>query len=65
MVMALRRALATHGNGPLWARVQRNGMARDSSWRVAANGYDRLYTEALERVAAGRVPTLESVRDTF
>ena len=65
MVMALRRALATHGDAALWARVQRNGMARDSSWRVAADGYDRLYAEALDRVAAGRVPTLESVRDTF
>ncbi|HXJ68627.1 MAG TPA: glycogen/starch synthase [Verrucomicrobiae bacterium] len=65
MVMALRRALATHGDASLWARVQRNGMARDSSWRVAADGYDRLYAEALDRVAAGRVPTLESVRDTF
>jgi starch synthase len=65
LVMALRRALATHGDAALWARVQRNGMARDSSWRVAADGYDRLYAEALERVSAGRVPTLESVRDTF
>jgi starch synthase len=65
MVMALRRALATHGDPALWALVQRNGMARDSSWRVAADGYDRLYGEALDRVAAGRVPTLESVRDTF
>jgi starch synthase len=65
MIMALRRALATHGDAALWARVQRNGMARDSGWRVAADGYDRLYAEALERVSAGRVPTLESVRDTF
>ena len=40
-------------------------MTRDSSWRVAADGYDRLYAETIERVAAGRVPTMESVRDTF
>jgi starch synthase len=65
MVMALRRALAMHGDAALWARVQRNGMGRDSGWRVAADGYDRLYAEARERVSAGRVPTLESVRDTF
>jgi len=63
--MALRRALAAHGEPELWHAVQSNGMARDSSWRVAADGYDRLYAEALERVASGRVPTLESVRDSF
>jgi len=40
-------------------------MGRDSGWRVAADGYDRLYAEARDRVSAGRVPTLESVRDTF
>ena len=65
LVMALRRALATHGEPELRSVVQANGMARDSSWRVAADGYDRLYSEAIERVAAGRTPTLESVRDTF
>jgi len=65
MVMALRRALATHAEPALWRILQRNGMARDSSWRAAADGYDRLYREALERVSLGRVPTLESVRDTF
>ena len=65
MVMALRRALATHAEPELWRAAQRNGMTRDWSWRVAADGYDRLYAEARERVASGRVPTLESVRDTF
>jgi starch synthase len=65
MVMALRRALAAWGEPELWRALQRNGMARDSSWRVAADGYDRLYAEALQRVESGRVPTLESVRDTF
>ncbi len=65
MVMALRRALATHSEPELWRAIQRNGMARDSSWRVAADGYDRLYAEALERVSGGRVPTIESVRDSF
>jgi starch synthase len=65
MVMALRRALVTHSEPALWRAVQDNGMARDSGWDVAADGYDRLYAEALERVASGRVPTLEGVRDTF
>jgi len=29
---------------------------------VSADGYERLYADARARVAAGRVPTLESVR---
>ena len=65
MVMALRRALAVHGEPVLWRTVQRNGMTQDFSWRVSADGYDHLYAEALERIARGRVPTLQSVRDTF
>ncbi len=65
MVMALRRALAVHAETDLWRALQRHGMERDSSWRSAANHYDRLYDEAVDRVAKGRVPTLESVRDTF
>ena len=65
MIMALRRSLAAHGEPELWRAVMRNGMARDSSWRTAADGYDRLYAEAMERVAGGRVPTMESVRDSF
>jgi len=65
MIMALRRALAAHADPEQWHAVQRNGMSRDWSWRVAADGYDRLYAEAHERVTSGRVPTLESVRDTF
>jgi starch synthase len=65
MVMSLRRALAVHAEPELWHAVQMNGMARDSSWRVAADGYDRLYAEALERVVSGRVPTLANVHDSF
>ncbi len=65
MVMALRRALAVRTEPELWRELQRRGMARDSSWRSAALQYDRLYDEAVERVRQGRVPTLESVRDTF
>ncbi len=65
MVMALRRALAVHAEPALWTGLQRNGMAHDFSWRAAADGYDRLYEEALERVAHGRVPTIATVRDSF
>jgi starch synthase len=65
MMMALRRALAVHLETPLWRALQKNGMAHDFSWRAAADGYDRLYEEALERVTHGRVPTLDTVRDSF
>ncbi len=65
MVMALRRALAVHSEPDLWQVLQRNGMAHDFSWRSSADGYDRLYEEALARVAHGRAPTLDSVRDNF
>jgi hypothetical protein len=37
-------------------------MGRDFSWRASADGYDRLYADALERVRGGLVPTLDSVR---
>jgi starch synthase len=62
MVAALKRALAIQKQPELWTAVQRNGMARDFSWRASADGYDRLYQEALDRVRAGIVPTLESVQ---
>jgi len=65
MMMAIRRALAVRAESALWARLQRNGMAHDFSWRASADGYDRLYLEALDRVARGRVPTLDTVRDSF
>ena len=62
MVAALKRALAIQKQPELWAVLQKNGMDRDFSWRASADGYDRLYAEALERVRAGQVPTLKSVR---
>ena len=65
MVMALRRALAVHAEGELWEALQRNGMGQDFSWRASTDGYDRLYEEALARISHGRVPTLETVRDSF
>ncbi len=65
MIMALRRALAVHAEPPLWEALQRNGMGQDFSWRASTDGYDRLYEEAIERIAHGRVPSLETVRDSF
>jgi starch synthase len=62
MVAALRRALAVRRQPLLWTTLQRNGMARDFSWRASADGYDQLYAEARARVAAGSVSTLGTVR---
>ena len=62
MLGALRRALAFHRQPEQWRKLQQNGMSRDFSWRASADGYDRVYLRAIERVRSGRVPTLESVR---
>jgi len=62
MIAAIRRALTAYRQPHLWSQLRGNGMARDFSWRVSADGYDRLYEEALERVAEGRIPTLDTVR---
>jgi starch synthase len=62
MVSALRRAFTVYRQPHLWSEIRANGMAGDFSWRRSAEGYERLYDEARERVRAGLVPTLESVR---
>ena len=62
MLGALRRALAIHRQPALWRTLQRNGMSRDFSWRKSSDRYDELYEEARERVASGRVMTLEAAR---
>jgi len=62
MVNALRRAFTVYRQPHLWNQLRDRGMACDFSWRKSADGYDRLYDEALARVRSGRVPTLESVR---
>jgi starch synthase len=62
MIAALRRALAVRKQPELWQRIRRNGMAKDFSWRASAQAYDRVYSEARNRVAAGRARTLERVR---
>jgi starch synthase len=62
MVAALRRGLTAWRQPAVWAELVRRGMGSDFSWRVSADGYDRLYADALERVREGSVPTLDSVR---
>jgi starch synthase len=62
MMNALRRALAVYRQPHVWSQLRSNGMARDFSWRVSADGYDRFYAEALERVRAGRVASLDAAR---
>ncbi len=62
MVGALRRGLTAWRQRELWTELMRRGMSRDFSWRASADGYDRLYADALGRVSEGRVPTLEMVR---
>ncbi|MBI4757278.1 MAG: glycogen synthase GlgA [Betaproteobacteria bacterium] len=49
---ATARAVATWHNRNRWRRLQRNGMARDFSWRHAAQEYLTLY----RRLKAARVP---------
>jgi starch synthase len=65
MTGALRHALAIQRQPELWRALQKNGMSRDFSWRVSADGYDALYAEALGRVASGRTMTFEAVRARF
>jgi starch synthase len=62
MLVAIRHALAIYRQPELWRQLQRNGMAKDFSWRKCADGYDALYAEARERVAVARPLTLETVR---
>ena len=65
MIAALRRAFTVYRQPHLWSQLRGNGMACDFSWRRSADGYDDLYAQARGRVEAGRVPTLESVRQTI
>jgi starch synthase len=62
MVAALRRALALRRQTELWRVVQRNGMARDSSWGPQVGLYDALYRDAIARVAREGRRTVERVR---
>ena len=62
MVSALRRGLTAWRQRSLWAELMKRGMGLDFSWRASADGYDCLYADALDRVRAGRVPTLDTAR---
>jgi starch synthase len=62
MVAALKRGLTARRQPRVWAKIQKNGMRRDFSWRASADGYDALYDEARARVREGVTPTLDSVR---
>jgi starch synthase len=44
---ALRRAVALFADAGRYQAVQRRGMARDFSWKVAAAAYERLYQESM------------------
>jgi starch synthase len=44
---ALRRAQRLYGDKARYAAVQQRGMAKDFSWKVAAVGYEKLYSDAL------------------
>ena len=44
---ALHRSLTLFADAPRMAATQRRGMARDFSWKNAADGYARLYQESL------------------
>lgn len=49
---ALRRAVETYRQPPLWRQLVRNGMADDFSWEASAREYVALYRKAIKR--AGR-----------
>jgi starch synthase len=44
---ALRRAVVLFADAGRYQAVQRRGMARDFSWKVAAAAYERLYQESM------------------
>jgi starch synthase len=44
---ALERSLKLFGDSARMAAVQQRGMAKDFSWKTAAAGYEKLYSESL------------------
>jgi starch synthase len=46
---ALDRSFATFADKAAWQKLQRNGMAKDYSWREPAGEYLRLYEECVRR----------------
>jgi starch synthase len=49
LMWALDEALAAHRDRKSWAKLMKNGMARDFSWDRSAQGYVDLYRRAKER----------------
>ena len=48
--MALQRALLVYNTDPAgWARLRQNGMTANFSWSDSAQGYEKLYEQALVR----------------
>ncbi|HEX2200398.1 MAG TPA: glycogen synthase GlgA, partial [Burkholderiales bacterium] len=45
LIAAVRRALAAYRDAARWARIQRAGMSRHSSWSAAARRYADLYEQ--------------------
>lgn len=43
LLLALQRATSAWQDPKLWRRLQKHGMARDSSWEAAARHYAELY----------------------
>jgi starch synthase len=46
---ALRRALATYRNSPLWRQIQLAGMRQDFSWDASARQYAGVYERAYNK----------------
>ncbi len=44
---ALERAMKLFADPPRMAAVQKRGMAKDFSWKIAATGYEKLYQESV------------------
>jgi starch synthase len=44
---ALARAVTLFADRPRYSAVQQRGMARDFSWKIASQGYEKLYAESL------------------
>ena len=45
LLQSVQRAIDAWRDAPLWREIQRNGMARDFSWRHAVQPYVDLYRQ--------------------
>ena len=46
---AIRRVSIAYRDKPVWRRLQKNGMAKDFSWRLSAAAYREIYLSLLSR----------------